>query len=171
MGQSSQSWCLRLQTSAGGSEAEGLGFCRKMMGSHGGCVSRGAAESDWEGSGQGLGLTWAPLLAATPRSGTNSSQPPAIPAAPWTCCLSCGLWPPWGQKEQSVRSGRQGRTGQQPSTWAQHQGSACHQLHSPGQGLSLPIPVSLSVTQRCGYFTRLQRGRNKLVLEKHMRHC
>lgn len=99
VGQSSQSWCLRLQTSAGGSEPEALGFCRKMMGSHGGCVRRGAGESYWEGTGQGLGLTWAPLLAATPRSGTNSSQPPAIPAAPWRCCLSCGLWPPWGQKE------------------------------------------------------------------------
>lgn len=118
VGQSSQSWCLRLQSWAGGLEAEGLGFCHRMMGSHGCCVSRDAAESDWEGSGQGLGLTWAPLLAATPRSGTNSSRPPAIPAAPWKCCPSCGLWPPWGQKETVSEVGEtKAGQGSSPAPW------------------------------------------------------
>lgn len=104
-GQSSQSQTIRLELESG---TEGLGFCHRTTGSHARCVNRGTAQLTQGGgvSGQNLELTWAPPPAATPRSGTNSLQPPAIPAAQPTYCLSCGLWPPCKQRAVSVRLGR-----------------------------------------------------------------
>lgn len=124
----SQGQPLRLQSWAGESEAEGLRFCLKTMGSHRKCVNRGAAQSYWEGgrSGQIQELTWAPLPAATPQNGTNSLQPPAIPAAQPMYCPSCGLSPPC--KPSRTVSVRLGRLRQDGAAAKQH---ALHTLNWP----------------------------------------
>lgn len=141
----------------------GAGGWPRMMGSHGGCVSRGTAKSSWgQGAGQGLALTSAPLPAATPQSGTNSSWPPAIPEARLTCCLSCGPWPPCRQKRpvSEVRETKAGRAAARQQGLPRP-GWASHQLHSAGQDTSaLRAPISSSVTHgvRTGPTSRGCRG-------------
>lgn len=119
-----------------------------------------------EGSRQGLALTWAPPMAATPQSGTIPSQPPATPEALPTCCLHCGLWPPCRQSRtgSEVRETEARQAAGRPQGLP-HTSWASHQPHSPGHDTPPTTPVSSSVTQwmrtgptslscRGDYFTR-----------------
>lgn len=142
-GQSSQGQPVQLQSWAREAEEEGLGFCHRTMGSHGRCVNRGTAQLTWGGgSGQNLELTWVPPLVATPQSGTDSSRPPAIPAAQPMCYLSCGLWPPCKAEQGSQREAgeTEAAPGSSEATWAPHP-EAC--LPAAYTALSKKLPSSM----------------------------
>ena len=128
-----------------------------------------------EGSRQGLALTWAPPMAATPQSGTIPSQPPATPEALPTCCLHCGLWPPCRQSRtgSEVRETEAGQAAGRPQGLP-HTSWASHQPHSPGHDTPphhASFLICNTVDEDWAHFPELQRGLfYKIILEKHIGH-